>query len=72
MAKNLLASQESQGMWVQSLGGEDPLEEEMATCCSFLPGKFHGQRNLVGCSSWGCKELGTTKQLSTCTHKEWD
>ena len=23
----------------------------------FLPGKFHGQRSLVGCSPWGCKEL---------------
>ena len=22
------------------------------------PGKFHGQRSLVGCSSWGCKESG--------------
>ena len=20
-----------------------------------LPGKFHGQRSLVGCSPWGCK-----------------
>ena len=29
MVKNLPAMQE---MWVQSLGGEDPLEEEMATC----------------------------------------
>ena len=25
----------------------------------FLPGKFHGQRKLVGYSSWGCKELDT-------------
>ena len=23
----------------------------------FLPGKFHGQRSLVGHSLWGCKEL---------------
>ena len=23
-------------------------------------GKSHGQRNLVGCSPWGCKELDTT------------
>ena len=23
----------------------------------FLPGKFHGQRSLVGYSPWGCKEL---------------
>ena len=25
----------------------------------------HGQRNLVGCSPWGPKELDTTEQLST-------
>ena len=28
--KNLPAMQETQEMWVQYLGGEDPLEEEMA------------------------------------------
>ena len=28
-----------------------------------LPGKFHGQRSLVGCSPWGCEELDTTEQL---------
>ena len=25
----------------------------------FLPGEFHGERSLVGCSSWGCEESGT-------------
>ena len=35
---------------VQSLGQEDPLEEEMATHCIFLPGKSQGQRSLVGYS----------------------
>ena len=33
MVKNLPAMQET---WVQSLGREDPLEEEMATHCSIL------------------------------------
>ena len=28
--------QEVQEMCVQALGGEDPLEEEMTTCCSIL------------------------------------
>ena len=32
---------------VQSLGEEDPLEKEMATCSSILAGKFHGQRSLA-------------------------
>ena len=35
----------------------------------FLPGKFHGQRNLVGYSSWACKELDMTEWLSTHTGK---
>jgi hypothetical protein len=29
--------------------------------CSILAGKFHRQRNLTGCSSWGCKESDTTE-----------
>ena len=32
----------------------------MATHSVFLPGKFHGQRSLVGYSLWGRKESGTT------------
>ena len=30
----------------------------------FLPGEFHGQRSLVGYSSWGHKELDTTEWLT--------
>ena len=30
----------------------------------FLPGKFHGQRNLAGCRLWGRKESDTTDRLS--------
>ena len=37
MVKNLSAMQE---MWVQSLGWEEPLEEEMATHSSILAGKI--------------------------------
>ena len=28
-----------------------------------LPGKFHGQRSLVGCGPWGCLESDTTEWL---------
>ena len=35
-------------MWVQSLGQEDPLEEEMATHSNILAWKIPGQRSLVG------------------------
>ena len=33
-----------------------------------LPGKFHGQRSLVGCSPWGCKESDRTECAHTHTH----
>ena len=55
MVKNLAVMEK---MWVQSLDQEDPLEKEMAIPV-FLPGKFHGQRNLAGCSPWGLKEPET-------------
>ena len=38
----------------------------METCSPvFLPGKFHGQRSLVGYSPWGRRESDMTEQLST-------
>ena len=36
----------------------------------FLSGKFHGQRNLAGYSSWDYKESETSEQLSPYTHLE--
>ena len=48
-------------MQVRSLGQEDPLEEEVATRSKILPGKFQGQRSLVGDSPGGRKELDTTE-----------
>ena len=47
---------------MQSVGGEDPLEKEMATAPVFLPGKAHG-RSLAGYRPWGCKESDMTKRL---------
>ena len=38
--KNLPAMQETQDMWIQSLGQEDPLEEEMAIHSSILAWKI--------------------------------
>ena len=32
-----------------------------------LPGKFHGQRSLVGYSPWGCKESDTTEHARKVT-----
>ena len=48
--------QETQEMWVQSLGQEGPLEEGMATTPVFLSGEFHEQRSLAGYSPWGHRE----------------
>ena len=53
-----------QKTWVQSLDQEDPLEKEMVTHSSIVPGESHGQRSLVGYSPWGHKESDTTEQLN--------
>ena len=37
----------------------------------FLPGKFHGQRSLVGYSPWGRKKADTTEWLSTHIHTDY-
>ena len=47
-----------QGMWVQPLGQEDPLEKEISTHSSILAGKSHGQRNLACYSPRGCIRVG--------------
>ena len=47
--------------WVRFLGWEDLLEKGKATHSIFFPGEFHGQRNLLGYSPWGCKELDMTE-----------
>ena len=60
MVKNPPVMQET---CIQSLGQEDPLEMEWLPTLVFLPGKFHGQRSLVGYSPWSHKELDTTERL---------
>ena len=57
MVKNLPAVQE---IWVQHLGGEDPLEEGMQPTPLFLPKESHSQRSLGGYSLWCRKELDMT------------
>ena len=44
----------------QFLDLEDPLEKDIATTPVFLPGKSHGQRNLVGYPYMGSQESDTT------------
>ena len=45
--------------WVQKI----PWSRKWQPTPVFLPGKFHGQRSLVGCSPWGHTESDTTEQL---------
>ena len=60
LVKNLPANCRRHKTRVQSLGREDPLQKEMATCSS-IPVSSHGQRNLVGYSPWDCKESDMTE-----------
>ena len=53
MVKNPPAMQERQ---VRSLGGEDPLEEEMAIHSSILAWEIPWTEDLAGYSPWGRKE----------------
>ena len=61
MVKYLPTIQET---WVRCLGWENPRRREWQPTPVFLPGEFHGQRNLAGYSSHGHKELDTTKWLT--------
>jgi len=59
MVKNPPAMRET---WVRSLGWEDPLEVGMhdnPLQYSYLENPY-GQRSLVGCSPWGCRESDMT------------
>ena len=46
-----------QEKWVQSLGQEDPLEEEMATQPRILPWNIPWTKSLVGYSPWSHKRV---------------
>ena len=68
VVKNPPASAEDVRDSGSTLGQEDPLEEHSSAPVFFrqptpvfLPGKSHGQRNLVGYSPWGRKESDTTE-----------
>ena len=53
MVKNLPAIQETQEMWIQSLGWEDPLEEEMVTHYSILAWRISWTGEPGGLQSMG-------------------
>ena len=56
-----------QETWTQSLIGEDPLEEGMATHSSVLAWRIPWI--LVGCSPWGHEVLDTT-EVTECMQRK--
>ena len=56
--KNLLATQETREPRFQSLGQEDPLEEEMATHSTILAWRFPGTEEPGGLQSMGSRRVG--------------
>ena len=60
MVKNLPAMRRlGSDPWVRKI----PWRRKWQPTPVFLPGKFHGQRSLVGYSPWGHTELDMTEQL---------
>ena len=57
MVKNLPAVQETQEMWVQALGPEDPLEKVMATRSSILAWKISWTEEPGGPQSMGLQRV---------------
>ena len=58
MIKNPPAVHETQEMWVQSLGGKDPLEEEMATHSRILAWRIPLTEEPGGLQSMGLQRVG--------------
>ena len=63
VVKNPRASVGVFNPWV----GKMPWSRKWQPTPVFLPGKFHGQRNLAGYRPWGRKESDMTEQLGTHT-----
>ena len=57
-----------QETWFQSMGWDDPLEEDMATHSITLAWRIPGTDSLTGYSPQGYKESDTTEELSMHTH----
>ena len=57
MVKTLLSVQKTKEMWVQSLGWEDPPEEEMSTHCSILAWEIPWTEEPGGLQSMGLQRV---------------
>ena len=68
VVKKPLANAEDVGL-IPGLGR--PLEEEMATHSSILPGKSHGQRSLAGYSPWRHRVGYNRSNLARARRNDW-
>ena len=68
MVKNLPALQEPQEMQVQSLGQEDPLEEDMTTQSSILAWRIPWTEEPRGLQSIGFQRVGLDQSDLASTH----
>ena len=66
LVKNLSTMPET---WLWPQGWEIPWRRAWRATPVFLP---HGQRSLVCCSPWSCKESDKTERLSTAKHSAWE
>ena len=66
--KEFISLHEIQEKRARSLVGKIPWHSNWQPTPVFLPGKFHGQKNLWGYSPWSCKESNTTERTHTHTH----
>ena len=57
MVKNLPIMQELQETWVGSLGREDPLEKDLATCASILAWRIPWREEPDGLQSIGTQRV---------------
>ena len=51
-------------MWINPSVRKIPWRGKWQPTPIFLPGKFHGQRSVVGYSPWSCEEMDMTEQLT--------
>ena len=58
------AREDGLDLWVRKI----PWNRKRQSIPVFLPGKFCGQRSLVGYSPWDHRELDTTGRLSTAQY----
>ena len=63
-----LSEQDTQETWAQSLGREDPLEEEISTHSTILAWEIPWTKDKGPYNQKGCKELDMTKHAHMHTH----